>query len=213
MSILFPRKCIFCNNLLGKDETDLCHNCRKIAPEISYTKSTVPFIAHWTAIWYYKENVRKSLHRFKFGKARRYANAYARQLALKLLQTDWFCNCDMVTWVPISFRRKLKRGYDQSALLAKALAEELDIEAVQTLKKIRHTVPQSSLAKAEHRRANILGAYKALNKAQIAGKRILLLDDVITTGATASECAKTLLVAGAKEVVFAAVAAASYHKK
>lgn len=213
MSILFPRKCIFCNNLLGKNETDLCHNCQKIAPEISYTKSTVPFIAHWTAIWYYKENVRKSLHRFKFGKARRYANAYARQLALKLLQTDWFCNCDMVTWVPISLQRKLKRGYDQSALLAKALAEELDIEAVQALKKIRHTIPQSSLSKAEQRRANILGAYKVLNKAQIAGKRILLLDDVITTGATASECAKTLLVAGAKEVVFAAVAAASDHKK
>ncbi len=213
LRLLFPPKCVLCRNLLSKEETDLCHHCRIHAPEISNAKRNIPFIAQWTAIWYYKDDVRKSIHRFKFGKAQRYAGAYARQLALKLQQTDYLNKCDLITWVPISFRRRLKRGYDQSAVLAKELGIALDMECVHTLKKIRHTAPQSGLKDAAMRRANILGAYRVLDRQLVAGKRILLLDDVLTTGATASECAKTLLTAGAKEVYFAAVAAASYDKK
>ena len=68
------------------------------------------------------------------------------------------------------------------------------------------------MGSAANRRANVLGAYKVRAKANIAGKRILLLDDVVTTGSTASECAKTLQIAGAKEVYFAAIAAASENK-
>ena len=213
LRLLFPPKCVLCRNLLTKEETDLCHHCRIQAPEISYEKRNIPFIAQWTAIWYYKDDVRKSIHRFKFGNAQRYAGAYARQLAIKLQQTDYLDKCDVITWVPISFRRRMKRGYDQSKLLAKELEIALDMECVYTLKKIRHTAPQSSLKDAATRRANILGAYRLLDKHLVAGKRILLLDDVLTTGATASECAKTLLTAGAKEVYFAAVAAASHDKK
>ena len=210
---LFPAKCTFCRGLLTDDETDLCHHCRSHAPEISYIKSKVQFVAQWTAIWYYKDDIRKSIHRFKFGNARRYAPVYARHLAVKLRETDILNNIDVITWVPISLQRRIRRGYDQSALLAKALCLELDFPCQQLLRRIRHTPPQSRLGKAAHRRATVLGAYRVLSKAQASGKRILLLDDVITTGATASECAKTLLFAGAKEVYFAAVAAASHDKK
>ncbi len=98
-------------------------------------------------------------------------------------------------------------------LLAQALAKELDIPCVQALHRFRHTPPQSRLKGAAQRRANVLGVYRAVNRNDIKGKRILLLDDVVTTGATASECAKILLLAGAKEVYFAAVAAASHDKK
>ena len=162
-------------------------------------------------MWYYKDDVARSIRRFKFANRRSYADCYARILAAKL-PASFVENSDILTWVPISFQRKFKRGYDQSALLAKAFGREIDMEAIPVLRKIRHTPPQSGMGSAANRRANVLGAYKVRAKANIAGKRILLLDDVVTTGSTASECAKNLMIAGAKEVYFAAIAAASENK-
>ena len=79
---------------------------------------------------------------------------------------------------------------------------------VPTLKKIRNNRPQSRLKDAQARRANVLGAYRIAGNVSLQGKRVLLLDDILTTGATAGECARVLLVAGAKEVHCAAIAAA-----
>lgn len=208
LSFLFPPKCILCGKLLSREETDLCHHCRTHTEEFIKQKRNIPFVAHCTAIWYYKDTVRQSIQKYKFRNARSYADAYARLLAIKLLDEKH----DIITWVPISTARRFKRGYDQSQLLAKALTKELNIPAVGTLKKVRNTKPQSTLTEAAQRRANILGVYKVKNKDAIAGKRILLLDDVVTTGATASECAKTLLTAGAAEVQLAAIASTSYEK-
>lgn len=163
-------------------------------------------------MWYYKDDVRLSIHRFKFGSARHYAAAYGRMLSMRLLDTP-FADFDIISWVPVGPLRKLKRGYDQSCLLGEAVAGELGTKAVPVLRKIRNTPPQSGIPDAAKRRANVLGAYKVKDPAAIRDKRILLLDDVITTGATCSECAKTLLTAGAKEVLCAAVAVASHDKK
>ena len=126
---------------------------------------------------------------------------------MKLLQSnpDGF---DCLTWVPVSSLRKLRRGYDQVELLAKAVGKELGMEPVPLLKKVRHNRPQSGIPDAAKRRANVLGAYRAINRDAISGKRILLLDDILTTGATAGECARVLLTCGAKEIHCAAVAAA-----
>lgn len=208
-SLLFPPKCVLCRRLLRANETELCHSCRTDSPEFFHSKRNIPFIAHWTAIWYYKENVRSSIHRFKFYNARGYANTYGKLLAMKLQQESF----DILTWVPVHFLRRLRRGYDQSELIAAVTAKELGVTSMGVLKKVRHTAPQSTRRDAAHRRGNILNAYRVRDPEVIRGKRILLLDDVITTGATASECAKTLLTSGAKEVIFAAVAAASHDKK
>lgn len=211
--LLFPPKCLLCRDLLARAETDLCHHCRIHTQEFTQRKRRIPFIAQWTALWYYKGDVRKSIHRFKFGNARGYADSYGRHLALRLQDTGICQQVDLVTWVPISTLRRMKRGYDQSALLAKATAKELGLNVMPLLKKFRHTSPQSGIRDAAQRRANVLGVYKVPHRDLVAGKRILLLDDVLTTGATASECAKTLLTAGAKEVYFAVIAAASHDKK
>lgn len=162
-------------------------------------------------MWYYEDDVSKSIRRFKFGNARSYADVYARLLAMRL--QDVFPEAfDLLVWVPVSGLRKLKRGYDQTELIAKALAKELGMPATPVLKKIRHTPPQSGLRDAAQRRANVLGAYAVRSHQSLAGKRVLLLDDVLTTGATASECARVLVTAGAKEIYFAAVAVASHDK-
>lgn len=209
-ALLFPPKCHFCRALLSKNETDICHRCRSDAPVFLWSKRKIPLIAQWTAVWYYKDKVRASLHRFKFGNARGYAPFYGRALAMKLQEVPFGSSFDVLSWVPVSRIRRFFRGYDQSELLAIALGKELGIPAVRTLNKKRHTRPQSSIRDAARRRANILNAFCAENAEQFAGKRVLLVDDVVTTGVTASECAKTLLLNGAKEVDLIAVATAAH---
>ena len=211
-NLLYPPKCVLCEAFLGKDETDFCHHCRETAPEFEKSKIKFSFIAGWTAVWYYKDNVRQSLLRYKFAGRRCYAPAYARILAMKL-QTAELTDFDIVTWVPVAPQRRQERGYDQVEILAAALRKELGIRPKATLRKIRNTPPQSGILETAHRRANVLGAYRCIRPKQIRGKRILLLDDVITTGSTASECARTLLIAGAKEVYCTALAVANHNTK
>ena len=205
--LLFPPKCVLCGKLLEKEESDLCRQCRVEAPVYPNHKSAPQFLDSFAAVWYYEGNVRKSLLRYKFHNARSFAPAYGRFLAMKLLQThpEGF---DVLTWVPVSRRRKFRRGYDQVELIARAVGTELGMSPVRLLKKIRHNRPQSGISDAAQRRANVLGVYQVVPRQDIAGKRILLLDDILTTGATAGEAARVLLTAGAKEVHCAAVAAA-----
>ena len=212
LRLLFPPKCVLCKKLLTSQETDLCSHCRIHAPEFPGAKITLSFVAQWTGIWYYKDDVRGSLLRYKFGGRRSYAPAYGRFLAMKLQRMGWD-DADCITWIPISARRRFRRGFDQSELIARVVAAELGLPLVAAAKKIRHTKPQSLMGDAAHRRANILGAYRVTDPAHITGKRVLLIDDIITTGATASECARVLLTAGAKEVKLATVAVATHDTR
>ncbi len=210
-NLLFPPKCILCKKVLQDDETDLCHSCRTEVQEHPSTTIKLPYLAKWCALWYYEEKVRGSLLRFKFSNARSYSKVYGAMLAMKLQRE--LPDFDILTWVPISRLRKWRRGYDQVYLIAQTVAAELGVAPVPTLKKVRNNPPQSRLGDASRRRANVLGAYRAINPQALEGKRVLLLDDIITTGATAGECARVLLTAGAKEVHCAAVAVASHQQK
>lgn len=129
------------------------------------------------------------------------------------LQKEDFCDFDILTYVPTAFLRRLRRGYDQMELLCNEVGKELGVTPVKTLRKVRNTPPQSGIKDISRRRANVLGAYQAACTESLAGKRILLLDDVITTGATISECARVLLTAGAKEVFCASMAVTQHNKK
>lgn len=209
---LFPNKCVLCGKILEKNETDFCRRCRIDAPECPILRDGYPFISRWTAVWYYEDTVRRSLLRYKFYGKRHYAYAYARVLATKLHREER-TDFDVLTWVPVSDKRRRKRGFDQVELIAASLGQELGILPKAHLKKIRNNKPQSGIVGQAERRANVLGCYGVLAPEEIAGKRVLLLDDIITTGATAGECARMLLTAGAKEVQLAVVAAARQHKK
>jgi ComF family protein len=206
LSILFPPKCTLCRKLLSKDETDFCEHCQVHSPLILNTKRRIPHIAHWTAVWYYKDDVRKSIHRFKFSNARSYADVFARCITTKIMDGAFGVPFDCITWAPTSLLRKLKRGYDQSELLARSLAKQLGVPALRLLKKVRNTPAQSGLRDSAARRANVVNAYRIISAEQVTGKRILLVDDVLTTGATASECAKILTAAGAKDILLATIA-------
>lgn len=210
-NLIFPPKCTLCGKVLERCETDLCHACRVDSPECAGVHKNFSFLDSWVAVWYYKGYIRESLLRYKFHRARHYAYTYGRLLAMRI-QQEYPEGFDLLTWVPISRLRRFTRGYDQVELLAEAVGRELDMTPVSTLKKIRHNRPQSSIKGQAERRANVLGVYKAVCPQEIQGKRILLLDDIITTGATAGECARVLLTAGAKEVHCGCVAAAHNHE-
>ena len=206
LELLFPRKCILCRSFLGREETDLCRSCRCDQPEYPYGKKKVPHVEDLTAVWLYRGHAAESLKRYKFGRCRHYAGSYGRLLAMRI-QRDLEAP-DVITWVPVSRKRRRERGFDQVELLAEAVSGELDIPAEQLLEKIRDNRANSGLKTPAERRANVLGAYQAASPDRLRGRRVLLLDDIVTTGATASECARVLLTAGAEEVFFAAVAAA-----
>ena len=207
MELLFPPKCVLCRKLLKNGELDLCGACRVDGPEYPNRKIKLPFLDSFAAVWYYEGNVRSSLLRYKFHNARVYSVSYGRILAMKLLR-EYPESFDILTWVPVSRLRRLRRGYDQVELLAKVVGTELGLSPVPTLKKIRNNRPQSRMKDPAARKANVLGAYRILETADVKGKRVALLDDILTTGATAGECARMLRMAGAKEVHCAAVAAA-----
>lgn len=210
--LLFPPKCVLCRGILNRDETDLCRRCRTEISDFPKPKRSIPFLESWTALWYYSGSVRKSILRYKFGNQRSYAQVYGRLLAMKLLR-EYPDGFEVLTWTPISRIRRLRRGYDQVELLANAVAAELGMEATPTLRKVRHNPPQSNIQGYAKRKANVLGAYRAEDPEHFRGKRVLLLDDIVTTGATASEAARILLTAGAREVHLAAIAAASHEQK
>jgi len=210
LELLFPSKCVLCRKILSKDELDLCRDCRTNGPRFHPGRGKIRFVQDYAAVWFYEDQVRSSLLRYKFHRARHYASAYGRMVAM-VVQKDLPEELDLITYVPVSAKRKLERGYDQVELLAQAVSEELGIPMVPLLKKVRDNPPQSGIEKAEERRANVLGAYVSLNTDRIRGSRILLLDDIITSGATVSECARVLQGAQAKEIYCAAVAAVRNH--
>ena len=210
--LLFPPKCVLCGKLLEKDELDLCRECRCDAPEYPMAHRKLQFLDSFAAVWYYEGNVRRSLLRYKFYGARHHGDCYGRMLAMKLLR-EYPEGFDVLTWVPISRLRKFRRGYDQVEVLANAVGRELGMQPRPLLKKVRNNPPQSGITGQAQRRANVLGIYRVEHPEELTGKRILLLDDILTTGATAGECARVLLTAGAAEVHCAVIAAARHNTK
>ena len=114
-----------------------------------------------------------------------------------------------MTYVPVTKKRRRERGYNQGELLARAIGKELDIPVVQALEKKRETPQQKSLTKAA-RLDNLKASFAIRDRTAVKGKTVLLVDDVLTTGATADEVCRELLIAGTKEIYFIAAASVEY---
>lgn len=202
LDLLYPPKCAFCGDLLREDETDICRKCRLTLPKPDVSERHGEFFESCRFVYEYKGAVAASIRRYKFRGMRQYAPIYGRLLAMELLRIEY----DVLTWVPVSDRRRRKRGYDQSYLFAQAVAKELGAVCVRTLRKKWDNRAQSSIRDAAERRANVLNVYAAVEPENFADKRVLLIDDMITTGATLSECSRVLLTAGAAKVFCATLA-------
>lgn len=209
LDLLFPPRCPFCQALLWDGETELCTPCRSRLPwlEGEQAEQQGEFFSQCVSPLWYRGMVRESIHRYKFAGRRWYAGVYGGLMA-QCVQAHLGGQFDAITWVPLSRRRLRKRGYDQAALLAGRIARELGMQAAPLLRKGVDTRAQSGLTQDSARRANVLGAYEMCPNLVVSGWRVLLADDVVTTGSTLSECARILKSAGAAEVVCVTLARA-----
>ena len=198
LELLYPSRCAFCGRLVKAGE-NICRGCVRTLPYTAGNAAqSFENIEKCASPLYYEGKVRASLLKYKFSGCAVYSKAYGKLMADCLDEADMFC--DMITWVPLSKKRLRKRGYDQARLLAEAVAEEEELPCVRTLHKLRDTPAQSGMGNRENRRKNIAGAYEVIPTEELKEKSILLIDDIVTTGSTLSECAGMLKKAGAHSV-------------
>lgn len=197
LGVFFPRKCPFCGKLTGK--TLLCETCGAALPRCEEVRQGADF-GRCTAPLYYEGQVRDAILAFKFKAKLGGLDAFGRLMAQTAAER-YSGEFDAITWVPVSKKRLKKRGFDQARYLTASMCVDWHVAPLETLRKTADNPPQSGLEDAAARRANVLGVYKAVSPEQFAGKRLLLVDDVCTTGATLGECARVLKAAGAAEVL------------
>ena len=190
--------CISCRapflNARPLDETGRCALCRL-------------GLAGFDAVYSYgsyEGPLRKLIHLFKYGKIQPLARPFADLLARVLPREQRF---DCVVPMPLHWRRRWERGFNQSELLAREIARRWNAPLNRALKRVKDTAPQAGLTNAQ-RRANVTGAFAMSRGVHLDGARVLLVDDVLTTGASAAACARVLKRAGAAHVALLAVARA-----
>ena len=147
----------------------------------------------------YEGVLRELIHLYKYGRVRTLARPLSGLLAQALPRDEAF---DAAVPVPLYWRRRLQRGFNQAELLARDLSRRTGIPVVRALGRLRPTPAQAGLSNSA-RRQNVSQAFRARS---VRGKRILLIDDVMTTGATAASCAVALKQAGARRVALLTVA-------
>jgi len=201
LDLLYPPKCPFCGRILERGEEGWCASCQEELPwtEPGDAKAAEFCNACLSPLWY-RDGAREGMHRYKFGGGRVHARLFGRLMA-QCLQDRWEAPVDLITWAPLHPKGKRKRGYDQAELLARRVGGLTGLPVESTLEKIRATAVQSQTGGDEARKANVQGAYRALAGLDLTGKRVVLVDDVATSGATLSECAAILRQAGADSVV------------
>jgi ComF family protein len=147
-----------------------------------------------------------AIHELKYQGRRRVAGRLAEVLLTAASARALLAPGAVLVPVPLHPRRRRERGFNQAELLAQELSRRTRLEiAAAALVRRRPTAPQTGLSAAE-RRANVRGAFAVRRRAQVAGRVVVLVDDVLTTGATATACARTLSAAGASEVRLLTVA-------
>ena len=203
LNLLFPPKCPFCGTV--QDTVGICPECEKELPWIPEAEALRegPDGLRCAGAVRYEGTVRDALLRLKFQGASEIAEPLG-ELAARCAAERFGGEFDTVTWVPVSRKRLRKRGYDQAELLARSACRHWDTQPVRLLEKTVDNPPQSGIRDDAARRANVLGVYRVTGDA--AGKRILLIDDICTTGATLTECIRTLEAAGAEQVICVTVA-------
>lgn len=206
LDFFFPRRCPFCGRVAGR--ALLCPKCETDLPRCDRVR--IGAFGECAAPLYYEGSVRDAILAFKFKGRIEHLNCFGALMAEKAAEVyaDRF---DAVTWVPVSKKRLKKRGFDQARMLCASLCVDWHIDPQETLRKTGDNPPQSGIDDPAARRANVLDMYEPVSPENIAGKRFLLIDDIVTTGATLAECVRVLKAAGAADVVCLTLAMARDH--
>ena len=223
---LLPATCILCNNPghAGRDLCDICYQdlprvvlcCQRCAESLE-TPSTWPMLCgrclshppaydRTYAPFIYQGVIRHWITTLKFGANYKNARLLGQLLAEHLHDTAEQPDC--IIPIPLHPSRYRERGFNQAVILAREIARRFSIPLdFLTLKRLVFTAPQVNLGKDE-RSANVRGAFVVKNGEKIEGRKIILVDDVYTTGSTVKECTRALMMHGAAEVVVLTLARA-----
>lgn len=150
----------------------------------------------------YDSELKTLIHLFKYGKVQTLAKPLGKLLSSALPRGQ---RSDVIVPMPLHWRRRWSRGFNQSDLLARELGRRTGLPVRGVLRRVRNTSAQAGLTNAK-RRVNVLGAFRVNPRCSVAGLRVLLIDDVMTTGATAGACAAALKKAGASHVTLLTLA-------
>ena len=226
VNLVFPDECRVCNEPLHEvSRIPVCSRCLKdpepLQAEFFCVTCRAPFVSRYPldeagrcalcrlglngfdavySFGTYDGTLRKLIHLFKFQGVRPLQKVFGGFLAQVLPREQRF---DAIVPMPLHWRRRWQRGFNQSDLLAREIARRWGVPVRRVARRLRSTPPQAGLTSAQ-RRKNVQGAFQA--KARLDGMRILLVDDVLTTGATAGACARALKRAGASHVSLLALA-------
>ena len=230
LDFVYPQTCPICRNHLKREEKDLCDDCWKAlalvpSPYCPYCKVFLEnegeIADHHCAclskpeerrilavrsLGTFDDHYQKLVHRLKYEKKIHLGRRLAQKLGESVSEEKEFAGCDMVIPVPLHRARERERGFNQSEVLAEGISRVIGISlAKDILKRKRNTKDQTYL-NAQQRAENVRGAFVVTQPENIDGKSVILVDDVMTTGATLNECARMLLEAGATRVFAATLA-------
>ncbi len=218
INLLFPELCNGCGKLLYHGEKDICTKCLYDLPFTDFHLHEDNLVAKqlWgrlqinaaMAMLYFKKGtkVQNLIHGLKYAGKTDIGLSLGKLLANRLYKSDFYADIDIVIPVPLHQKKLRQRGYNQSEYIAKGLAEELGI-SVSTKHLLRNKSTESQTKKARYTRyENMQDVFNVKNMDDLLGKHILLVDDVITTGATLEACGNVLLNCGIKKLSIAAIA-------
>lgn len=213
ISLLYPPKCIFCGKLLNvKSEIDVCSSCFTEIPFLDGEAVILPQTCNEggcdriICMCRYNGIVKASLLRYKFFNKSGYYRTFSKLLADRIKKMTDYREFDIIISVPLHKRKENIRGYNQSFLISRAIGKQLGIrDGSELLLRVKNTCSQSLLPKKQ-RSVNIRGAFCVKRGIELRGKKVLLIDDIMTTGYTLDECSRVLKEAGAKTVTAAIIA-------
>jgi competence protein ComFC len=198
--LIFPFKeeCVICNGIVAED-TYICALCES---KIKYCKDSFKLekngkVYTYFSLAYYSKGISELILRLKYKSDFQCAEVLGEKMAKLIL--DKGIKVEFITFVPSTPQSLKQRGYNQSKLLAKVVGRSLNLKVISSLEKIRETKDQIGLNE-ESRWENITGSYRLIKHKSVENKKILLVDDVMTTGATSVCCVEELKKGGASNI-------------
>ena len=202
LNLIYPPVCGMCGKI---SKENLCNKCSIKIKQYEITNKYIQikkdmFFDEIKCILNYKSDIRKTIIQYKFNN-RAYLYKTFSKIILKNKKTCGFLKkYDIIIPVPMHIKRKRKRGYNQTELIAKEIAKNIDIKLItNNLVKTKNIKSQSKLSKRQ-RKENVKNVFELKRKDDIKNKNILIFDDIYTTGSTVNECAKVLKNAGANKI-------------
>lgn len=222
LSLLFPSLCSGCSNHLNQGESGICSSCLYRLPYTDHYLhkdnrvakhfwGKVPFHAAMALLRYKKgSRVQRIIYNLKYGGRSDVGVKLGMMMAERLLISDFYRDAELIIPVPLHKSKERKRGYNQSAFIAEGLSAVLDIPVNKTAL-IRNIATESQTLKGRYSRyENMQCAFSVVKPGELRGKHILIVDDVITTGATITACAIELQRCGIRKLSIAVAACAEY---